>query len=101
MFSPYTSWKLKVKGIQFIDPIFIEDVKNCLSNLELKFYGNAVYIDKNHLKLKHQRESQCMSVFETEEIYDISTLRWQKLSSLFVGVYNIVVPFEKADVGMS
>jgi hypothetical protein len=69
MFSPYTSWKLKVKGIQFTDPIFQADVKNCLSNLELKFYGNAVYIDKSSFEAQASVRvpvHECYKSFETK-----------------------------------
>lgn len=69
-------------------------------NINFSHVLGYIILDSRSVTI-HQRESQSMSVFETEEIYDISTLRWQRLSSLFVGIYNIVVPFEKADVGMS
>jgi hypothetical protein len=42
MFSPYTSWKLTL-FISYFD--ITEDIKKCLSQLQLTFYGTAVYLD--------------------------------------------------------
>lgn len=47
MFSPYTSWRIKLNHFNFEDLDFQENVKKCQSKLRLTFYGNAVYIDND------------------------------------------------------
>jgi hypothetical protein len=69
MFSPYTSWKLNINGIDFTDPIFQTDVDKCQSQLQLTFYGTAVYIDKSSFEAQASAKvpvHKCYKSFETK-----------------------------------
>lgn len=73
MFSPYTSWKIKLEGFSFTDPNYLKEVEKCKSSLLLKFYGNAVYIDKHSFgtdALTRIPVHRCYKSFETK-VFDI------------------------------